>query len=590
LKVGRLAGSVRSWWYATLIRYGYNCGMILSDNKVPPRLAAFLLLLLLSTLTALQVGQEVRQFAHYPPDFDEAVHLLPIVQVANALQRGDLAAFWQATNEQDQLAAYPFVHSWLSAPVWLVRPGITPQRWFNLLLVVASILVAFTIGHRLASTRRWLAGLVSGGLILASLPIWLFGSLVYLEGAGLLITLFTIYSYIRAEEGETGWLIAASVGVAAAFLTKYNFGIFLIVAIGLNELAGWLLRGFSALPWQRWLRLGLPAVVIALLWFAAPGRLDRFLGYSRAQEGHYTIWEWASWLYYPQSFYDHYLAGPAALLPVLAGLILALIWWRDGRYRLILLYTLVSWLFLLLVPQKVPRFLYTTAAALLLLGGPFAAWLYEQVAGYGRRVRQLALLLVLAWAIWLGAAIRHQFSYLNPALDVAFDSVPDAAVGYNWISERTLAHGQRVIILNGYHLFSAYALQWQHYRNQGLPKVPLDFTIARTQLAPEPTPANLEALLASWRDQGIAYVVSIDGSPAGLHTGWTVVEPLVSQGYLELVDSSGPLTQRNWDAHYRERTIAAYFASWEEWEQFRQERPGTYEIRLHLYRLNWENR
>jgi 4-amino-4-deoxy-L-arabinose transferase-like glycosyltransferase len=562
--------------------------MILSDKKVSPRLAAFLLLLLLSTLTAIRVGQEVRSFAHYPPDFDEAVHLLPIVQVANALQRGDLAAFWQATNEQDQLAAYPFVHSWLSAPAWLMRPGITPQRWFNLALVVATILAAFAIGHRLATRQRWLAGLVSGGLVLASLPIWLFGGLVYLEAAGLLITLFVIYSYIRAEDGEEGWLIATSMGVAAAFLTKYNFGIFLIVAIGLNELVGWLLRDFPRLPWQRWLRLGLPAALIAFLWFAEPGRLDRFLGYSQAQQGHYTIWEWASWLYYPQSFYAHYLAGPAALLPVLGGLILAFIWWRNGRYRLILFYIVVSWLFLLLVPQKVPRFLYTTAAALLLLGGPFTAWLYAQVAARGRRVRQIALLLVIAWAIWWGAAIRHQFGYLNPALDVAFDSVPGAADGYDWISQRTLAHGQRVMILNGYHLFSAYALQWQHYRNQGMPNVPLDLTMARTQLAPEPTAANLEMLRTTWQAQGIAYVVSIDGSPAGPYTGWSVVEPLVSQGYLELVDSSDVLTMRNWDAHYRERVIAADFASKEAWQQFRQERPGTYEIRLYLYRTVWD--
>lgn len=567
---------------------GYNYVMIAKLTRVNTTYIALAGLLLATLIVTLWVGSQVRTFAHYPPDFDEAVHLLPVAQVANALQRGDVVGFWQATNQQDRLASYPFIHSWLSAPAWLIRPGLTPQRWFNLMLVAASILVAFAIGHRLAAQHRWLAGLVSGTLLLVSFPLWLFGGLVYLEGTGLLITLLTIYSYIRADSDRTGWLIATSIGTAAAFLTKYNFGLFLIVAIGLNELIGWLQRGWTPPPWPRWLPLGAPAALIALLWFAEPGRLDRFLGYSQAQQGHYTIWEWASWLYYPQSFYAHYLAGPAALLPVLGGLLLALVWWRNGRYRLILLYVLVSWLFLLLVPQKIPRFLYPTAAALLLLGGPFAAWLYSQIAARSQRVRQAALLLAIGWSIWWGTAVGHQFSYINPALDVAFDSVPDAAVGYNWISERTLAHGQRVMLLNGYHLFSAYALQWQHYQNQGLPNIPLDFTIARTQLAPEPTPANLERLLATWQSQGIDYVVSIDGSPAGLYTGWAVVEPLVNQGYLELVDSSDLLTLRNWDAHYRERVIAADFASRAEWEQFRQERPGTYEIRLHLYRTVWE--
>lgn len=561
-----------------------------NDPRMSATRAALAALLLISSIVAIWIAGQVHAFGHYPPDFDEAVHLLPVVQAANALQRGDLPSFWQATREQDQLAAYPFVHSWLSAPVWIVRPGITPQRCFSLTLVAGSVLVAYVIAHRLASQHRWLAGLVSGGLMLASFPLWLFGSLVYLEAAGLLITLLTIYSYVRAEDDGDGWLFAASGGVAAALLTKYNFGIFLIVAIGLNELVGWLLRGVSRPPWQRWLRLGFPAAIIALIWFAEPGRVERFLGYTRAQEGHYTIGEWASWLYYPQSFYDHYLAGPAALLPVLGGLVLALIRWQNGRFRIILIYAIVSWLFLLLVPQKNPRFLYMTASAVLLLGGPSFAWLYAQVPTRDRPTSQVVLLLVATWAVWWGAAIRHQFSYLNPALEVAFDTVPNTAVGYNWISERTLAHGERVTILNGYHLFNHYSLQWQHYVNQGLPNVSLDLTVAHSQLAPEPTPANLEALVGTWQAQDIGYVVSIDGSPAGCYTGWAVVEPLVSQGYLEHVDSSGPLTQRNWPIRYRERTIAADFASWEEWERFREEQPGTYEIRLHLYRLVWDNR
>jgi hypothetical protein len=144
--------------------------MIPAIKGTSPTRAALLLLLLISTIIALWVGGEVRTFAHYPPDFDEAVHLLPVVEVANALQRGDLIGFWQATSRQEQLAAYPFVHSWLAAPVWLLRPGLTPQRWFSLLCLVGSILLAFVIGQSLAPRRRWLAGLVGGGLLLASFP------------------------------------------------------------------------------------------------------------------------------------------------------------------------------------------------------------------------------------------------------------------------------------------------------------------------------------------------------------------------------------------------------------------------------------
>jgi hypothetical protein len=563
--------------------------MILSFKVVTPTRVALLGLLLASGVVAVWVGSQVRTFAHYPPDFDEAVHLLPVVEVANALQRGDLIGFWQATNRQDQLAAYPFVHSWLAAPVWLLRPGLTPQRWFSLLCVVGSVLLAFAVGRRLVPRQGWLAGLVGGGLVLASFPLWLYGSLAYLEGLGLLLTLLAIYGYVRTEEMGQRWLVVASVSTVAAFLTKYNFGLFLMGAMGLNELVGWLLTRSIRPPWQRWLRLGAPAALILPLWFAAPGRLDRFLSFSRAQEGQLDIWQGASWFYYPHSFYAHYLAGPAALLLVVGGLILALRRWPDGRFRFLFLYLALSWLLLVIVPQKVPRFLYTVAPAALLLAGPFAAWLYEQIVAQSRHVRLAAVLLLAGWVVWWGTAVYHQFSYLHAGLDVAFDSVPATADGYEWVNRYTLAQDGAVYMLNGWHLFNPYSLQWQHLAGQGYPYAPMDWTQAQSGPAPEPTPANLEQLLAQWQAADIDFVLSIDGSPAGSYTGWAVVEPLLSQGHLQPVASSGSLTLRDWDDHYRERVLAAAFTDHAEWEQLRQERRGQYEIRLHLYRIVREN-
>jgi 4-amino-4-deoxy-L-arabinose transferase-like glycosyltransferase len=551
---------------------------------------AWLGLLMVSLALALWVGGQVRTFAHYPPDFDEAVHLLPVVQVATALQRGDLRGFWQATTQQDQLAAYPFVHSWLAATVWLLRPGITPQRWFSLACVVGSILLAFGLGQHLAPRRPWLAGLLSGGLLAASFPLWLYGSLAYLEGVGLLLTLLTCYLYIQALAGEKRLLLlATSLAAAAAFLTKYNFGLFLMGAIALNEGLAWLLARPAALPWRRWLWLGTPAALILLLWLAAPGRLARFLHFSQAQEGQMAVWQGASWLYYPHSFYAHYLSGPAALLPVLGGLLLAASWWRDGRFRFLLIYLGLSWLLLVLVPQKVPRFLYTVAPVALLLAGPFVVWLSDRMLVQGKRVRLVALLFTLLWAGWWGTAVSHQFSYLQAGLDVAFDSVPSTASGYDWINERTLAQNGTVYLLNGWHLFNPYSLQWHYLAGQGFPAAPLAWRQAQSGPAPEPTPANLAQLVAQWRAQNIDYVVSIDGSPAGSYTGWAVVEPLLNQGRLQPLGSSGSLTLRDWDNTYRERVLAAAFADRAEWAAWQQERRGDYQIRLHLYRIVWEN-
>ena len=549
-------------------------------------------LLLATLLMGLWLGQQTRQFAHYPPDFDEAVHLLPVVQVAHALQQGDWAGFWQATNEQDQLAAYPFVHSWLAAPIWLLRPGLVAQRWFSLLCVMGSVMLAGGIGYQVAKQQRELALLVSGGLVLTSFPLWVYGSLAYLEGVGLLLTLLAIYCYLRApaatEANGSGWLLAASLVTAVTFLTKYNFGIFIMGAIGLNELISWLLtQPRHSPPWERWLRLGLPALPILLLWFAHSGRLDRFLYFSQAQEGQLGIWQMASWVYYPHSLYAHYMPGMAALLLVGGGVLWAIGQWQNGRFRFLLLYLVVSWLLLLIVPQKVPRFLYTVAPVALLLAGPFTAWLYGYIAAQRQRIGWAGLAIAAGWLIWWGTAVTHQFSYLQANLDVAFDSVPTTTTGYDWISQQTLAAGHSVYLLNGWHLFNPYSLQWHHLASQGYTVAsPLDWTQAQSGLAPEPTPANLAHLRQQWQADGIDYLLTIDGSPAGAHTGWAIAEPLLTQGYLQPVASSGPITLRNWDAAYRERVLAANFTSPAEWLVWQQAHHNRYEIRLHLYRLS----
>lgn len=558
-----------------------------------PARISLVLLSLSAGVTLIWVARHVRAYADYPPSFDEAVHLLPVVQVGNALLRGDLAGFWQATIQQEQLAAYPFVHSWLAAPVWMLRPGLTAQRWFSLGSVFFSVLLAFSTGHLLAGQRRWLSGLVSGALVLTAFPLWVYGSLAYLEGVGLLLTLLTIYCYLRSVPQTAGsserrvrrrFLVATSVAATAAFLTKYNFGLYLLGAIACNEGFAWLQQR-RTLPWKRWAYLFLPAVVVLLVWFAAPGRWQRFLSFGQAQQGPWHLSRWESWLYYPLSFSNHYVAGLPALLLIIGGAAYALWHWHEGRFRFLLLYLAVSGLAIMIVPQKEPRFLYTIAPVAMLPAGPFSAWLWAWARRYGRQAAVLLAAAFLLLAIWWGAEVLAQFRYLAPALDVAYESPPSTRAGYDWIAEQTLAEGGRVYLLNGWHLFNRHTLQWNQQAAQGFPPHPLDVDQVQGGLAPEPTASNLESLVQEWHAQAIGYVVTIDGSPAGSYTGWEVVEPLLAQGILEPVSSSDQLTLRAWDEAYRNQLLAAAFASREEWQALHAARSLEFDIRLHLYRV-----
>ncbi|MBN1979080.1 MAG: hypothetical protein JW918_16895, partial [Anaerolineae bacterium] len=343
-----------------------------------------LALVSLSALVGL-VGATVASGVHAhracAPTFDEAVHVLPAAQAADDLRHLNLVSFLQHSYHQDDVAQYPFFHSWLVSPVFLlVSPGLTVARVANVAFVCLSVLVSFFLASELSPRKdlRWLAGWVGAGMVLAALPIWVYGSRVYLEPVGLLVTLAALFCYVKAPPGYTGrfWLVCTSLLAAASFFTKYSFGIFLLGGLALSEVLGWLVarRKMGVL---RCLYLFGPCGVLLLMWFINPDKLRRLLVYSRAQAPNMTLWSIESLMYYLRSVSQVYANTPLALVLMLLGVAYSVCWTRDHLYRALSSYLLVSIVLVTLVPQKNHRFAYTIAPAVLLLGGVGAVWLVE---------------------------------------------------------------------------------------------------------------------------------------------------------------------------------------------------------------------
>ncbi len=554
-----------------------------------------LLLLLAGGLWGVgRTRQTIAQFAQTPPDFDEAVHLLPVRQLAYDWQQGDAAAFLRHTLNQDQLAAYPFFHSWLTAPIWLLAPGITTVRTMSAVYLALAVLVAFGLGHDLAwnGRYRWLAGLVAGALTLLAFPLWMYGGLAYLEGAGLLLTLLALWLYGRSQQANDararGYAILAGTAVVAAFLTKYNFGLFLAGGMVLNEIITlWLARPARAQrAWrERWAALLTPVALLPLLWFLLPGHWGRFVAFSGAQQGELPFWQPASWAFYPISLLTQYSAGwPVALL-VVAGLVYGVRQWRDFRVRALLVYLLVSWALLVIVPQKEPRFLFTVAPAAFVLAGGWAAAAGEWLARLAGRQR-LALGLILGlWLVMGVTAVTQRFQLFDETLAAGYASAPETTMLYHFIQERTLAQGEGVYLLNSWHLFSHPALLWTYY--DVAPDSPLAYDDGRLAagLVPEPTTANQDAFVAMLRAQGLRYVATIDGSPAGDYTGWAMLEPLVARGLMEHVASSPPVNVPVLTFDYQEALLRGAYA--DEATAVAQSANFRDEITLqvHLYRV-----
>ncbi len=532
----------------------------------------------------------VRALAAFPPDFDEAAHLLPALQAARDLRRLDLLSFLVHSYRQDQLALYPFFHSWLSLPFFVgASPSLVGARLSSLAYLCVSIWLGYWLARLLTPQPewRWLAGLVSAGLMAAALPLWAYGSLAYLEAAGLLVSLAALACCARAGPEAAGrpWLVASSLLAAAALLTKYVFGVFVLGGLALAEALGWLVT--RRLPATRWLALFGPAAAVAGLWFANPAKVAAFLDYSRAQQSSLPIWSGASLTYYPRVLLTQYAAGPLAVVLLLGGLALtATRFTRHPGARLALGYLLVGLIVLVLVPQKEPRFLYTLAPVALAQAGPAAAWLATRVRqarppGAWLSGSAAAGLLLALTAISAGSRL----AYLPAAQEVVYQTTQETGAAYRWLNDRSLALGERPWLLNSWHLLNPLAATWDYAQRARTDPLPGGAPLASSSLAPEPTAANLAALRELLAAQGAALLVTIDGSPAGSYIGWQVAEPLWAQGALEPVAASEPIRLHEWPEAYRDRVLAGAFSSLAALRQARGAAGGDFTIQLHVYRM-----
>jgi hypothetical protein len=339
---------------------------------------------------------------------------------------------------------------------------------------------------------------------------------------------------------------------------------------------------------KRWAYLAGPTAVLLLLWFFYPGHWQRFWAFGNAQEGGLGVWQLESWLYYWRSLFTQYVNGLPFALLLGGGLVYGLWRWRSFGVRALLAYALVSWLLLILVPQKAPRFLYTVAPALFPLAGAMTAAGVHWLRGQSRVWRFGVTGLVVLWLVWAGTAVWQRFRFWDTAVAAGYIIAPETSDVQQFIAANTLAQNQQVVILNGWHLFSAPALQWAFYGSHPDSPIPFDAQMVTTQLVPEPTPENLEALVNQWRAQGVTMLVSIDGSPAGAHSGWSLIEPLLAQGLVEPVISSTPVTLPTKSFDLQEALLSGEIGSAAQLATALAEASSALNLQLHLYRLRHE--
>jgi len=234
-----------------------------------PKLAEWSSLVIVVSLTLVTVtwlADLVQQKASYFFDGDEGLHAYEALRVSAFLHDGDLAG---ASTASVMDWFYPPVHPWLLGAALTLYPVThVSVRLFSLAIYALDVLLLYALGRWLARETRWpwLAGLAAALMALMAPPVWVMGSIVYIELLGVLFMLVAFWGYWQGVKGrEWGWLVAG-LGVVAIWLTKYPYWVFLIVSLALAI--------HSRTDWRalikRLIWLMLPSAVVILVWVLWP--------------------------------------------------------------------------------------------------------------------------------------------------------------------------------------------------------------------------------------------------------------------------------------------------------------------------------
>lgn len=206
------------------------------------------------------------------PDWDESAHALLAALVAHDLRELDLPALLLDTYRQ---VWWPPLHSLLVGPAFLLAG--TSMETARGVSVVAYVLLApvlFLTGRTIAPRSGTLAGAVAAGLALSSPALVAHAAQAMLEAPGALAIGLTMLVHARLErDRDAADRSHALLGVAAVltYLVKTNYGVLVLLALGLTKLLQAGLRPRRLLTRAN-LYAALPVAVFAVVWFAYPAK------------------------------------------------------------------------------------------------------------------------------------------------------------------------------------------------------------------------------------------------------------------------------------------------------------------------------
>lgn len=229
---------------------------------------------LILLIYALAIGWSIYKFVILPSGlfaWDPAGHATRALIFTQDINQGDWLGFLYDTYRQ---VYWPPIHPLLIGVAFSIGGTTTVvARLPSLLMFLATALVIYPAGWRIGQRLSYLVAFISTFLFLSSSALIPFASDAMLEMTALFFFTLAILFFLKIDEGSHPMTyFGLGLCIVATYFAKVNFGILLMLALGIELLIEARFRPRKLLS-RSMLYLLLPIVIAFLLWFAYPPKL-----------------------------------------------------------------------------------------------------------------------------------------------------------------------------------------------------------------------------------------------------------------------------------------------------------------------------
>lgn len=478
----------------------------------------FWLTFALNSIACLHLTRLVYKYQTHPFDGDEVNHALPSLRMAYAFSQHAWLDLVQIIYTQ---SFYPPAAAVVKALSFILfEPSILHARLFSVVCLFLAVLVLYALCVEIDSENGGFAGLVAAMLTLSSSSLLINAGLSMVEIPGLLVSLLFLWAYIRTLQKGTTWrFLMVSFIMIAVFLTKYTYGIVLVLTLGLTE--GSLLPPLKIQQvWptlktrlvKRWIYLFGPFALATVLWFFHPEKIEGFVSFTQPLPGSEP---WLSLQNVGSYLHDitiHNLPSPFFAAVAVGGMVWAVHHWSQRLLRPLLLYFFVGVGVIMVVNHPVnTRFMVTFVPALHVLTGLMIGFLWRRHQLFDKRILTTVLLGFIGLSVILSAPNTwRRWTQLDNFMEVMVETDPAIGEMMIWIQQQ-IPPGQPVFLVNYWDQLTPNLFTWY----QGL-RHPADIeqSIGST-IIPPPTDETLASVRRSVLDSQAKYLILFEGGPWG---------------------------------------------------------------------------